>query len=80
MTSRYIVSEGCRLDRCVVDHCVLGLRLRVEEGVVLRIALLMDADSSESERQRDALRARGRVPPGIGAGSQVARKLSRAKL
>ena len=32
---RSILSEGCRLDRCVVVHCVLGLRLQVEEGVVL---------------------------------------------
>lgn len=69
---RSIVSEGCRLDRCVVDHCVLGLRLRVEEGVVLRDTLVMGADSSESERQRAALRDQGGVPLGIGAGSQVA--------
>lgn len=68
---RSIVGEGCRLDRCVVDHCVLGLRLRVEEGVVLRDTLVMGADSSESERQRAALRAQGGVPLGIGAGSQV---------
>jgi glucose-1-phosphate adenylyltransferase len=68
---RSIVSEGCRLDRCVVDHCVLGLRLRVEEGVVLRDTLVMGADSSESERQRAVLRAQGGVPLGIGKGSHV---------
>ena len=69
---RSIVSEGCRLDRCVVDHCVLGLRLRVEEGVVLKDTLVMGADSSESERQRADLRAQGGVPLGIGRGSHVA--------
>jgi len=68
---RSIVSEGCRLDRCVVDHCVLGLRLRVEEGVVLKDTLVMGADSSESERQRALLRAQGGVPLGIGHGSHV---------
>jgi glucose-1-phosphate adenylyltransferase len=69
---RSIVSEGCRLDRCVVDHCVLGLRLRVEQGVVLKDTLVMGADSSESERQRADLRAQGGVPLGIGRGSHVA--------
>lgn len=69
--SRSILGEGCWLDRCVVDHCVLGLRTRVEEGVVLRDTLLMGADSAESGRQRTALRAKGAVPLGIGRGSQV---------
>ncbi len=68
---RSIVGEGCRLDRCVVDHCVLGLRLRLEEDVVLRDTLVMGADSSESERQRATLRAQGGVPLGIGRGSRV---------
>jgi glucose-1-phosphate adenylyltransferase len=40
-----IVGEGCWLDRCVVDHCVLGLRLRVEQDVMLKDALVMGADS-----------------------------------
>ena len=68
---RSILSEGCRLDRCVVDHCVLGLRLRVEEGVVLKDTLVMGADSFELERERAVVRAQGGVPLGIGRGSAV---------
>lgn len=68
---RSILSEGCRLDRCVVDHCVLGLRLRVEEGVVLKDTLVMGADSFESERERAVVRGHGGVPLGIGKGSTV---------
>jgi glucose-1-phosphate adenylyltransferase len=68
---RSILGEGCRLDRCVVDHCVLGLRLRVEEGVVLKDTLVMGADSTESERERADLRAHGGVPLGIGRGSTM---------
>ena len=68
---RSILSEGCRLDRCIVDHCVLGLRLRVEEGVVLKDTLVMGADSFESERERADLRAHGGVPLGIGRCSTV---------
>ncbi|MEB3361455.1 MAG: glucose-1-phosphate adenylyltransferase [Synechococcaceae cyanobacterium] len=70
-----IVSEGCCLDRCVVDHSVLGLRLRVEQDVVLKDALVMGADSSESPRQRAELRAQGRVPLGIGRGSRISRAI-----
>jgi len=69
--SRSIVSEGCWLDRCVVDHCTLGLRLRVEAGVVLKDTLVMGADSTESDRQRAALCAEGGVPLGIGRDSTV---------
>ena len=68
---RSILGEGCRLDRCVVDHCVLGLRSRVEEGVVLKDTLVMGADSIESERERAVLRAHGGVPLGIGRGSHI---------
>jgi glucose-1-phosphate adenylyltransferase len=68
---RSILGEGCRLDRCVVDHCVLGLRSRVEEGVVLKDTLVMGADSIESERERAVLRAHGGVPLGIGRGSYI---------
>ena len=68
---RSILSEGCRLDRCVVDHCVLGLRLRVEEGVVLKDTLVMGADSFESERERAVVRGHGGIPLGIGKGSTV---------
>jgi len=70
-----IVSEGCCLDRCVVDHSVLGLRLRVEQDVVLKDALVMGADSSESPRQRAELLAQGRVPLGIGRGSRICRAI-----
>lgn len=69
---RSIVSEGCRLERCVVDHCVLGMRLRVEEDVVLKDTLVMGADSFESESQRARVRSRGGVPMGIGRGSHIA--------
>ena len=68
---RLLLGEGCRLDRSLVDRCVLGLRSRVEDGVVLNDTLMMGADSSESEHQRAILRAQGGVPLGIGKGSQV---------
>ena len=70
-----MLSEGCRLDRCVVNHCVLGLRLRVEEGAVLEDTLVMGADSYESELERQRLRASGGVPLGIGPGTTIRRAI-----
>ncbi len=69
--TRTVLSEGCLLRRCTVDHCVLGLRLRVDEGAVLQDTLAMGADSTESETERQNVRARGGVPLGIGAESVI---------
>jgi glucose-1-phosphate adenylyltransferase len=72
---RSVLSEGCLLDRCVIEHSVLGLRLRVEEGAVLEDTLVMGADGYESEAERALVRSRGGVPLGIGAGSVVKRAI-----
>lgn len=72
---RTVLSEGCLLDRCVIEHSVLGLRLRVEEGAVLEDVLVMGADYYESAVQRASLRARSGVPLGIGARSKVKRAI-----
>ncbi|MFN7817977.1 MAG: glucose-1-phosphate adenylyltransferase [Cyanobacteriota bacterium] len=73
--TRTVLSEGCLLQRCKVDHCVLGLRLRVEEGAVLQGTLAMGADSTESEADRQKLLAMGGVPLGIGAQSVIQRAI-----
>jgi glucose-1-phosphate adenylyltransferase len=69
---RSVISEGCLLDWCVIEHCVLGLRLRVEQDVVLEDTLVMGADRYESAHERAAVRASGGVPLGIGARSRIA--------
>jgi glucose-1-phosphate adenylyltransferase len=69
--SRSVLSEGCVLHRCQIEHCILGLRLRVEEGAVLQDTLAMGADSTESELERQQVRARGGIPLGIGAQSVI---------
>jgi glucose-1-phosphate adenylyltransferase len=50
---------------------VIGLRLRVEAGASLVDTLAMGADSYESEQERRAVRSRGGIPLGIGAGSTI---------
>ncbi|MBJ7492966.1 MAG: glucose-1-phosphate adenylyltransferase [Synechococcales cyanobacterium SupBloom_Metag_052] len=72
---RSLVSEGCILNQCTIEHSVLGLRLRVEEGAVLEDTLVMGADGYESADERSTIRSRGGVPLGIGAGSIVKRAI-----
>jgi glucose-1-phosphate adenylyltransferase len=72
---RSVLSEGCMLNGCVIEHSVLGLRLRVEQGAVLEDALVMGADSYESEAERLAVRAGGGVPLGIGPDSMIKRAI-----
>jgi glucose-1-phosphate adenylyltransferase len=73
--TRSVLSEGCVLNRCQIEHCVLGLRLRVEEGAVLQDTLAMGADSTESHAERQAVLAKGGVPLGIGAHSVIQRAI-----
>jgi ADP-glucose pyrophosphorylase len=67
---RSIVGEGCRLDRCVVDHCVLGLRHRpgqafrsvpveLVSGVQLRAGTGCQLDFAITAEQRLARAAPG---------------------
>lgn len=49
---RPVLGESCILNRCVVEHCVFGLGLRVEDGVVLKDTLALGADGYESESER----------------------------
>lgn len=66
-----IIGEGSLLKACSIHHCVLGVRSRVENEVVLQDTLVMGADYFESSEERALLRERGGIPIGIGQGSTV---------
>jgi glucose-1-phosphate adenylyltransferase len=66
-----IIGEGSLLKSCSIHHCVLGVRSRVEDEVVLEDTLLMGADFFESNEERAMLRESGGIPIGIGKGSTV---------
>ena len=70
-----IIGEGSILKSCSVNHCVLGVRSRVENNVVLQDSLLMGSDFFESTAERDALRQNGGIPLGVGEGSTVKRAI-----
>ena len=70
-----IVGEGTILKNCSINHCVLGVRSRVEDNVVLQDSLLMGSDFFESIPERDELRRNGGIPMGVGEGSTVKRAI-----
>jgi glucose-1-phosphate adenylyltransferase len=66
-----IIGEGSLLKACSIHHCVLGVRSRVEDEVVLQDTLVMGADYFESSEERLVLRERGGIPLGVGRGTTV---------
>lgn len=70
-----IIGEGSLLKACSIHHCVLGVRSRVEDEVVLQDTLVMGADYFESSEDRLLLRERGGIPIGVGRGSTVKRAI-----
>jgi glucose-1-phosphate adenylyltransferase len=70
-----IIGEGSLLKACSIHHCVLGVRTRVEDEVVLQDTLVMGADYFESSEERLVLRERGGIPIGVGSGTTVKRAI-----
>ncbi len=70
-----IIGEGSMLRACSIHHCVLGVRTRVEDEVVLQDTRVRGADYFESGEERAVLRERGGTPIGVGQGSTVRRAI-----
>ncbi|MXW12452.1 MAG: glucose-1-phosphate adenylyltransferase [Synechococcus sp. SB0668_bin_13] len=66
-----ILGDGSILKSCSIHKCVLGVRSRIGSGAVLQDTLTMGSDYYESNAQREAVRAKGGIPLGVGAGSTV---------
>ena len=67
-----IVSHGASMGSgCEVESAIVGLRSRLESGVKLKNVMMMGSDFYESDEQRGALVAAGKVPVGIGANTVV---------
>nr|YP_009530527.1 glucose-1-phosphate adenylyltransferase [Paulinella micropora]AXY63216.1 glucose-1-phosphate adenylyltransferase [Paulinella micropora] len=70
-----IIGEGSILKSCSIHHCVLGIRSRIENDVVLQDTLVMGADYYESTEEQVLLKGQGGVPMGVGAGTTVKRAI-----
>ena len=66
-----IVGEGCILKKCRIDHCVLGVRSRIEADCIIEDSLLMGSDFYEPFAERQPGLKKGNVPLGIGAETTI---------
>lgn len=72
---RSIVSEGCLVFGSTIDHCVVGIRSRIQHGSVLKDTIMLGADYYEEDALRDQNRGRGVVDVGIGKGCVIERAI-----
>lgn len=70
-----IISEGCIIKECRINHCVLGVRTRIENNCIIEDSLVMGSDYYESFAVRKSKIEQGSVPVGIGANSTIRRAI-----
>nr|CAB3456178.1 unnamed protein product [Digitaria exilis] len=66
-----IVSHGCFLTECSVEHSVIGIRSRLEPGVQLKDTMMMGADYYQTEEERFSELSDGKVPVGVGENTKI---------
>ncbi|XP_077220935.1 glucose-1-phosphate adenylyltransferase large subunit 1-like [Tasmannia lanceolata] len=66
-----IVSHGCFLRECSVQHSIVGIRSRLEYGVELKDSMMMGSDYYQTEAEIAALLAEGKVPIGVGQNTKI---------
>lgn len=72
---RAVVAEGCVIRGAKVERAIIGLRNHVEEGSVIRDAILMGNDKFQYDDQRARCIAEGRIPMGIGKNCHIERAI-----
>ncbi|KAL5197689.1 hypothetical protein ABZP36_001201 [Zizania latifolia] len=66
-----IISHGCFLTECSVEHSVIGIRSRLEPGVQLKDTMMMGADYYQTEAERFSELSDGKVPVGVGEHTKI---------
>ncbi|XP_057434963.1 glucose-1-phosphate adenylyltransferase large subunit 1-like [Lotus japonicus] len=66
-----IISHGCFLRECNVQHSIVGIRSRLESGVELQDTMMMGADYYQTETEIASLVAEGKVPIGVGENTKI---------
>ncbi|CAN6539345.1 unnamed protein product [Malus baccata var. baccata] len=66
-----IISHGCFLRECSVQHSIVGVRSRLESGVELKDTMMMGADYYQTESEIASLLAQGKVPVGVGENTKI---------
>ncbi|XP_051147411.1 glucose-1-phosphate adenylyltransferase large subunit 1-like [Andrographis paniculata] len=66
-----IISHGCFLRECTVEHSIVGERARLDSGVQLKDTLMLGADYYQTDSEIAALMSEGKVPLGIGRDTTI---------
>ncbi|KAK4274790.1 hypothetical protein QN277_017966 [Acacia crassicarpa] len=66
-----IVSHGCFLRNCSVQHSIVGVRSRLESAVYLQDTMMMGADYYQTDSEIACELARGKVPIGVGENTKI---------
>ncbi|KAG7971858.1 hypothetical protein I3843_07G156500 [Carya illinoinensis] len=66
-----IISHGCFLRECSVQHSIVGVRSRLDYGVELKDTMMMGADYYQTESEIASLLAEGKVPIGVGQNTKI---------
>ena len=70
-----MISEGCILKQCRINHSVVGIRTRIEADATVEDTLIMGADFYEPFAERQSGSQKFGVPVGIGEGTTVRRAI-----
>jgi glucose-1-phosphate adenylyltransferase len=73
--SRSIISDGCLLFGTDIDHCVIGIRSRIQKGSKVRDTVMLGADYYEEDDLRAANLQRGLQAVGIGRDCYIERAI-----
>ncbi|MGA2557854.1 MAG: glucose-1-phosphate adenylyltransferase [Verrucomicrobiota bacterium] len=65
------ISDGCIINRCRVNHSILGIRSLIEEGCDINRAILLGCDFYESESSIKQYQARGLPRIGVGKNTKI---------
>ncbi|KAL3840294.1 hypothetical protein ACJIZ3_024885 [Penstemon smallii] len=66
-----IISHGCFLRECSIEHSIVGVRSRLDYGVELKDTMMMGADKYQTESEIASLLAEGKVPIGVGSNTKI---------
>ena len=70
-----MISEGCILKECQIQHSVLGIRSRIEAGCTIQDSLIMGSDFYQPYFERRSNCESNKIPLGIGANSTIRRAI-----
>ncbi|KAL2318772.1 hypothetical protein Fmac_032648 [Flemingia macrophylla] len=66
-----IISHGCFLNGCRVQHSIVGLRSRLESGSDLQDTMMMGADYYQNASEIETLLKEEKVPVGVGENTKI---------